>query len=355
MVSCTVNGGTGHAPDLTSPIYLAAAENFIAQLFAQYGNDSRIAFIRIGPGAGGETFPPCKPEMQSAYGQTLASYTAYVDAILAAQRPLLGSVPAMVALDCYGACPGSNMDSFSANVAGTAAANNLGLGKESLQQADVISWNSGQACGANWCADFVANPHSFHDLQFAVPTCADGNCTVGSPITLLPFAASRGAHVVEMATADYCIAYGPCSNSYTTAYQAAIAAFNSAAAGSWTPAAPTNLRVIVAQGPYASVSPGSLAFTFTAADATNGNAAQLSGHEVLLVRNTDTSAHNFTIYSTPDALNRTGDIGPYSLAGGSTAGFSFLGGEIGWRQPDGSVHVTADDTHIEFAFLKAQL
>jgi len=359
MVSCAVNTGTGYAPNFTNPIFISAYSGFLNATIARYGSDSRIGFIRVGLGAGGEIFPPCKSQEESTYGLTQAGYQSYLETMIGNVPP--GSNPVQVGVDCYGGNCNSTTIALSNNIAAYAVGARWGIGKESLQDSDITAWNSGQPCDANWCAQFAEYPTAFHDLQFAVPTCPDGNCAVGSPVTLLPFAATRDAQVVEMAQPDYCIAYGPsCSGTYTAAYDAAIAAFDAAAGSTWTPSAPTNFQVTIVPGPDAgNVTPGSLNLSFTAADTVNGNAAPLSGHEILLVRNTDTSAHNFTIYSTPDFFLRTGDVGPYSLAGGATAGFSFLGGDpvgpLGWRQPDGGMHILADDTHVQFVMLGAHL
>jgi uncharacterized repeat protein (TIGR03803 family) len=238
-VSCTT---WTNVPEFTATAFVSAYSNFLTAFFAKYGNDPRIAYIRAGIGIGGETYPGCTSAQEASDGLTEASWTAYVDAILAVQQPLMGSVPVMVAFNCYGTpCPQNNSYALSQNIATLAAQYGMGIGKESLQQSDLTAWNAGQPCDANWCALFQQYPNEFHDLQFAEPTCADGNCPVGSPIQLLPFAAARGADVVEMlASTDLTIAYGPNPGPYTAAYQQAIANFVSAV-NQMTPQVPAGL------------------------------------------------------------------------------------------------------------------
>jgi hypothetical protein len=52
------------------------------------------------------------------------------------------------------------------------------------------------------------------------------------------------------------------------------------------------------------VQAGDLTITFTACDATNGNSYAATGQEVVLVQNTDSATHTFTITSVADPLGR---------------------------------------------------
>jgi len=110
-------------------------------------------------------------------------------------------------------------------------------------------------------------------------------------------------------------------------------------------------------GPYPAalpVSAGALAVTMTAADASNGNSFVLTGSEILLIQNTDSSAHTVTISSV--AINgRTGDITTYSVAANSIAAFSFRGGVSGWQQTDGTVHLAVSSALIYFGVIKPSL
>lgn len=117
----------------------------------------------------------------------------------------------------------------------------------------------------------------------------------------------------------------------------------------------TALTPITPVGPYpASVGAGALVASFVACDNTNGNSFPLTGHEILELRNTDSSAHTVTISSTPDSRNRPDDITSYSLAAGADIAFSFLSGLEGWQQSDGSVHFQANSALVFARVIIAQ-
>lgn len=115
----------------------------------------------------------------------------------------------------------------------------------------------------------------------------------------------------------------------------------------------TTLTPLSVAGPYPvlPVVADSLDFAFAAADNTNGNDFIITGKELLLVQNSDSSAHTFTATSVPDQLNRTGDITTYSMAAGEFAAFSFSN-IAGWKQADGKVWLAANSNLIKFAVLR---
>jgi hypothetical protein len=109
-------------------------------------------------------------------------------------------------------------------------------------------------------------------------------------------------------------------------------------------------------GPYIAGAPvaTSLNVVETAGDVANGNRFTLSGHEILLAHNTDTGAHTLTITSSADTKGRSQDITAYSIAAGKIAMYSFLSGQEGWIEGDGTCHVTVDDATLKLAVLYAQ-
>lgn len=96
-----------------------------------------------------------------------------------------------------------------------------------------------------------------------------------------------------------------------------------------------------------------LNLTETACDAANGNSFSLTGHEVLILRNSDSADHTVTIYSAADPLGRTSDIQNYTIPANTTAVLSFLGvlGMSGWTQSDGTLHFKASDATIKATVL----
>lgn len=106
------------------------------------------------------------------------------------------------------------------------------------------------------------------------------------------------------------------------------------------------------KGPFpGTVGSGALDLTLTAADTTNNNAFALTGHELLLVQNTDTVAQTFTLTSTADAQGRIGDVTAYSVAAGKISAFNFRGGQTGWKESDGNAYISGAAATLKFAVL----
>jgi hypothetical protein len=117
--------------------------------------------------------------------------------------------------------------------------------------------------------------------------------------------------------------------------------------------AQTPITPIVPLGPYLTGQPSALALALAlvAADASMGNSFPLTGREILIVQNTDSAAHTFTLSSVPDALGRSEDVTAYSIPANAFAVFSFRGGIAGWKQTDGTVHMTVSSALLFVAVL----
>ena len=104
-------------------------------------------------------------------------------------------------------------------------------------------------------------------------------------------------------------------------------------------------------GPYPAlpITALSLNITWVQADAVNKNQISPTGDDLILVKNTGASGHNFTLTSVADQLQRTGDVGPYALGAGLDAGFRFK--NAGWLQGDGKIYLEADSNEIYFAHI----
>lgn len=109
----------------------------------------------------------------------------------------------------------------------------------------------------------------------------------------------------------------------------------------------TDLTAIAAPGSYAT---SGTAITWTAADATNGNQFTLTGKQLVLVYNSDTSAHSVTVTSSADEYGRSGDITAESVAAGAYKMFGPFK-LPGWVQTDGNLYLSADSATISFAVI----
>lgn len=106
-----------------------------------------------------------------------------------------------------------------------------------------------------------------------------------------------------------------------------------------------------AQGPYVAlpVVADSLDVALLAADVANKNQFAPTGDDLLLVQNSGASPYTFTITSVADALKRTGDVGPYTIAAGEIAAYRIK--VDGWKQSDGFVYVEANNAAVKFAVI----
>ncbi len=80
----------------------------------------------------------------------------------------------------------------------------------------------------------------------------------------------------------------------------------------------------------------------------DGISFKYTGREIVYVRNTHaSSAFTFTLKSVADALNRIGDIGPYSLAAGEQATILINGS--GFTNANGDVTIVMTDNTVKVA------
>lgn len=95
----------------------------------------------------------------------------------------------------------------------------------------------------------------------------------------------------------------------------------------------------------------------TPTDPVNGNAVPLTGREVVLLHNTDSVAHTVTLHSVADNFGRTNDITSYSIPANTIAVISFLGmlGAAGWKQTDGTLHLTSSNDLLTITVLQINL
>ena len=99
---------------------------------------------------------------------------------------------------------------------------------------------------------------------------------------------------------------------------------------------------------------GSLDLVF-ASDPANGDQFQILGTEILLVQNSDTVEHTFTVDSTPDRIGRTADLTDYPVAPGQVVAlqFSVLDGWVQSGQTGyGNVYLQSSDANLKFCVVR---
>ncbi len=98
---------------------------------------------------------------------------------------------------------------------------------------------------------------------------------------------------------------------------------------------------------------GEAAFSFNSSDPVNFDELQMRGgrgQELIIARNTDSVAHTVTIEGVEDPFGRTITVN-YNLPQRSFAAFGPFE-PVGWRQLDGKLYFTADDSSVQFAVLR---
>lgn len=119
-------------------------------------------------------------------------------------------------------------------------------------------------------------------------------------------------------------------------------------------ATPTGLttQVLFINGSVnAPITAGSLAITFAACDAVNGNSFTATGREILLINNSGGSAYTFTVTSVADNLNRLDtSLTSYSVAAGAYAAVQ-MKQLTGWAQ-SGAIDLTCSNASIKYAVVQ---
>ena len=83
---------------------------------------------------------------------------------------------------------------------------------------------------------------------------------------------------------------------------------------------------------------------------TSGIEFNATGREVIVVQNTAGAPGTFTVVSTPDAQNRSGDMGPYTVAAG---GFAFLTPPmLGFASGTNKITITVSAATMKFFILR---
>jgi hypothetical protein len=235
-VTCTPSNANGpqRIPNYFSPAFQLNYQTFIAAAISHYASNSQIGYIRFGLGRGGETIPVGDWDSSDACGAQFAAWGLTDATVSSTWEPYLAGMLAFEAANnsakvqlMVGITPmnGNGVPDF---VAQTAVPLGIGFGSQGLEASDV---NNCSGSTADWCDLF----HTFSgkvplELQTIGQSCPQSptSCATGSLVTLLPFAVSNDATILEIYYQDWLTAFDPGYQGYDSAY---ASVFTSAAAG----------------------------------------------------------------------------------------------------------------------------
>jgi hypothetical protein len=87
--------------------------------------------------------------------------------------------------------------------------------------------------------------------------------------------------------------------------------------------------------------------TFTPADPVSFNMFTATGRDILVIWNSDTNPHTFTLHSAPDAAGRIADVVNYPVLAGAYAQVIIPASAL-FTQTDGNVYIDADSALVKF-------
>lgn len=203
---------------------------FMAQVVKHYEPNASIGYIRIGLAHGGETFPapnfgndPCTSTFINKWGWTDTTWTNYVNAMLNYEATLKSTKQLMVGIDSY------DSDTMPESEAATAVSLHIAFGNEGMDANDITNFPH---CSSDWCDLFAEYAGDVPlELQSVALSSPEGKPPVGSLVTLLPFAVTNHATILEIYCDDWLLAFDPNYPGNSTYGAAYAAAFKAAAEG----------------------------------------------------------------------------------------------------------------------------
>lgn len=224
-------GTSGATPVEWNATFETAYRAFLAATVQHFDSESGFGYLRFNLGVSGETSPisdinapGCQSALMTA-GFSLATWANYLTGMLSYEHSLDPSIGLITPVSPV--FPGEG-DNITATVSSAAAADGIGIGNQGLRANDssVVEPN-GVGCGGNgWCQQFWRFAGVVPlELQTAAASSPDGSGTVGSLVSLLPFALSQHTQVLELYLDDWLTAFDPnypAYASYHTAYASAL-------------------------------------------------------------------------------------------------------------------------------------
>lgn len=243
--TCIDNAGSSQwVPNWQSNLFQSNYEAAISALVnhvSQASYASKIGYIRVGLGRGGEILLPgdwnnsssgvCYDGFVGKWNYTIggtsassSSWNAYLTAMLNYEASLASQEKLVVGL----APMTTSDDPTDDYLAGVAFANGIAFGNQGLQIEDTTG-----NCGSDWCNLFTnVYPSSTpRELQTLGPSCPSGSgCSGSQALTgplpaLLTFGVANNANDFEIYSDDWLTAYDPTSSNYAgygSLYQSAI-------------------------------------------------------------------------------------------------------------------------------------
>jgi hypothetical protein len=238
--------GNQQVPNWQSQLFISNYQPAI-QAFIQHVSTapyaSQVGYIRIGLGRGGEINLPqgwndsssgaCYGGYTTNWKYTVGSdansnWNAYLQSMVEYEAGLGSSKPLLVSITPVNGAQNQVADF----IAGVAVQNGVSFGNQGLEASDITNFNSGQACGGDWCNLFAQYPASsgspIRELQTLGQSCPEGAACVNSmasdtgPIDpLLPFAIAHGANDLELYYQDWLVGF---DSSYASSVGATAAA-----------------------------------------------------------------------------------------------------------------------------------
>jgi hypothetical protein len=230
--------------------WISAVQNALNHMAAQ-SYASKIAYVRVGGGAGGEWFPwataglltvPGGPGSIAALQTTWVGYMSAVESAILATSSGFKFVQAVDGGFATESVPYSYADAE----ASTANGNGFGIGCEGLKGNDIGAYSTHlNTSGGAATSGFPSMDHAYLFstypaaplLQFQTSAASDptGITQPGSLVPLLPYAIARGSNAIELYYQDWQVAYDPSNPSnatYGIPYQTAIQSARGTSVGS---------------------------------------------------------------------------------------------------------------------------
>ena len=203
-------------PNYFSPAFQLPYQAFMAAVIQHYGSNPAIGYVRFGLGRGGETNPArglgtelaCTYTLETMWGWTETGWINYLNSMLNYEASLRSPKRLMVGIVGTNIIP--NVPSA---VAATAVPAHIGFGSQGLEAKDITGYPN---CTSDWCnrVNRYAGMVPL-ELQTVAQSDPSGVGLTGSLATLVPFAVSHHASVLEIYYQDWLLAFDPSYPGYS--------------------------------------------------------------------------------------------------------------------------------------------